>query len=215
MKKILLFITAFVISLSTSYAGGAYERTMGESIGQIFSSKSEDMDALANKFNRIGEAEKDKWLPYYYASMTYIFKSFQLQESTAKDQALQSAQQSLDKAKDLVEANSEISSLQGFLYMISLSVDPANRGQSMSPKAFAAFEKALALNPKNPRAILFKGQMMYGAAEFFGSGTEEACGMVLKSIEIFEAQEGNQTMQPSWGIVSARQYQEKCNSVSK
>ena len=213
MKKIILTLTLATVFMYNSMAGGGYEKAIGQNIGSIFTTENvADYDGVANKFVRIGEAEKDKWLPYYYASLTYIFKSFRLTTIEDKDQALIQAQQMLDKSATLSESNSEIEALQGFLYMMSLSVDPSNRGQTMSPKAFGAYEKALALEPGNPRALLFKGQMMYGMAQFFGSGTEDACALVNKSMEIFEKEAGNQTIEPSWGIYSAKEYISKCNA---
>ncbi|MFT7033534.1 MAG: tetratricopeptide (TPR) repeat protein [Cyclobacteriaceae bacterium] len=216
MKKLITSILMLGIFETTGLANNSYEKTMEQNITMIFNTAEADqMNHVANKFVRIGEAEKSKWLPFYYSSMTYIFKSFQLQDAAEKDDALESAQRQLNRALKLESENSEISALQGFLYMISLSVDPASRGQSISPKAFAQFEKALAIDPKNPRALLFKGQMLYGSAQFFGTGTETACQMISRSIEIFEKSKNQKGIEPSWGLRSALSYNKNCNSFPK
>ena len=216
MKKLIASLIMLGIFGTATLANRSYEKSMEQNIAMIFNTTGADqMNGVANKFIRIGEAEKSKWLPFYYSSMTYVFKSFQLKDPMKKDEALENAQQQLNRAEVLEPVNSEISALQGFIYMIRLSVDPANRGQSMSPKAFAQFEKALALEPRNPRALLFKGQMLYGSAQFFGTGTESACQMISKSIEIFERSKKEQGIEPSWGLKSAMDYQKKCNSSTE
>lgn len=216
MKKVITSALIMFVYGTTALANGSYEKAMEQNIAMIFNTtEANQMNNVANKFIRIGEAEKSKWLPFYYSSMTYIFKSFQLQDASKRDEALESAQLQLNRAIELEEENSEISALQGFLYMISLSVDPANRGQSMSPKAFSQFEKALAIDSKNPRALLFKGQMLYGSAQFFGTGIEDACQMISKSIELFEVDKATKGIAPSWGLKSALDYKENCNSSTE
>lgn len=216
MKKLIASLIMLGLYGTTTLASSSYEKAMEQNIAMIFNTIGADqMNGVANKFVRIGEAEKSKWLPFYYSSMTYVFKSFQLQDPMKKDEALENAQQQLNRAAELDSKNSELAALQGFLYMISLSVDPASRGQTMSPKAFAQFEKALALEPRNPRALLFKGQMLYGSAQFFGTGTEPACQIISKSIEIFENNKKEQGINPSWGLKSAMDYQKNCNSSSE
>lgn len=216
MKNILII---FILTLSiTAVAGNekAYKKAMKSNIEQLHSAQAPDaFDMAANKFIRIGEAEKDKWLPYYYASLAYVWKSFRINDAQEKDKNLTESMTYLSKAKALEENNPEIIALEGFVYMIQISVDPANRGQSLTPKSFGAFNTALGIEPSNPRALLFKGQMQYGMSQFFGSGTEEACAMIVKSVDLFEQDNPKDSILPSWGLSSAQSYIEKCKPQEK
>jgi len=208
-----LIILAIIIS-TTAIAGSekAYIKAMKTGIIQLNEAKtSEQFDAVANKFIRIGGTEKDKWLPYYYSSLAYARKSFVLKELEEKDENLIESLKYMNKAKSLEENNAEVIALEGLIYMLQLSASPAERGQAMTPKTFGAFNTALGIEPANPRALLLKGQMQYGMSQFFGSGAEEACAMILKSIELFEnAEVDEDSILPDWGLASARQNVENC-----
>ena len=204
-----MFISAHVIAGNEK----AYNKVMSANITALNAAKTlESFDPIVHKFIRIGEAEKDKWLPYYYVSLAYVWKGFRLKEAAEKDKNLTESLKYIDKAKSLAENNAEVIALEGFIYMMQISIDPGSRGQSITPKAFGNFNQALAIQPTNPRALLFKGQMQYGMSQFFGSGTEEACAMILKSVELFDKDEKADSNLPAWGLSSANQYIENCKS---
>ncbi|HCX76982.1 MAG TPA: hypothetical protein DHU93_17945, partial [Algoriphagus sp.] len=76
------------------------------------------------------------------------------------------------------------------------------------------FGKAINLDRENPRALYLMAQMEYGMAQFFGSGTDKACGMVRLSLEQFEKEESIITedyILPKWGKRSAQQMMNNCN----
>lgn len=212
MKNYISIILGLLISANV-FAGNekAFKKAMASNISALNAAKDlTEFDPIANKFIRIGEAEKEQWLPYYYASLAYVWKGFRIKEMAEKDENLTEALKYIDKAKSLEENNAEVIALEGFIYMMQISIDPGTRGQSITPKAFGKFNQALAIQADNPRALLFKGQMQYGMSQFFGSGTEEACAMILKSVEFFEKDDKVDSILPSWGLSSANQYIENC-----
>lgn len=214
MKSLNILFVFAILSTFANAQSKKYVKTMEANIPGIFQAESiEALNASANTFDRIGQAEADQWEPYYYASLSYVFKAFRIEDLQAKDKVLDQALVALDKGSALAENNSEIISLRGFINMIKIGVDPATRGQTLSPKIMADYGKALKLDPNNPRANLFMGQMLFGSAQFFGTGVDDACAMVDKSLALFESEKPASSIAPSWGLHSAQQYKKQCETA--
>lgn len=216
MKTLLsIILSVSLVAPAVSGDKTKYEKTMESAITELYSNQDlAKFDAIANKFNRIGDAEANQWLPYYYAGLTYAFKSFRVEDMAKKDAVLDLGLAAISKADKLQPGNAEIIALKGFLTMMKIQVDPGTRGQTLSPGIYADFGKAMAIDPKNPRATLFMAQMNYGTAQFFGSGVEEACQLVEQSIKLFEDYEASEALSPNWGKDSAYQYREMCNQAT-
>ena len=209
MKAIILLLT-FVVSVAFAN-DDKYTEQMTKNIEAIYKAQAPDQFQQAiNAFERIGNAEKTKWEPFYYASFGYLMQATREQDGGKKDQLLDLAATSLDKAKVIKENESEIVALEGFIYMIRLTVDPATRGPKYSGMAMQSFGKALGLNPENPRALVFMAQMQYGTAEFFKSPTTEACATLTKSLEKFASFKTDNPVAPQWGEGLAEEWKEKC-----
>lgn len=167
-----------------------------------------DYVATANYFERVKANEKGEWLPAYYQALSLTFSAMRLD--------VEEMEKSLNRALEIViegekiNENSELVALEGFIHMMRLTVDPGTRGQTLSPIIFKLFNKSLAIDSNNPRAMLFLGQMEYGTAQFFGSGTEKACGYIQKAKGLFDEQPKEQTIYPTWGDKSIASYLNKC-----
>lgn len=206
------FIVLFVLTISRAWANDKYFETMQKNIQQVYSANtSEEILVAVNSFERIGNAEKDKWEPYYYASFGYIMASLREQEGNKKDAMLDKASDVLKKAAALNSDESEIVALEGFIYMIRVTVDPASRGQEYSGLAMQTFGRALGLNPGNPRAMALLAQMEYGTAQFFKASTANACATATKSIEMFDGFKSDNPLAPRWGKETSLQLLERCN----
>ena len=133
MKRITILILTLAV-VQVSFAGGdkKYTKAMEANIQALYDADSADAFApIANKFTRIGEAEKDEWLPYYYASLTEVFKSFRISDIKLKDVVLDQALDHLAKAEAVEQDNSEIVALEGMIYMLKINVDPGTRGKCL------------------------------------------------------------------------------------
>lgn len=210
--NLLLFLTIYAVMAQAQST--KYIQTMETSIPAIYQAESiEAFDPLANKFDRIGQAEGSQWEPYYYAALTHTFKAFRINDLQAKDVVLDQALTALSKADNLSENNTEIIALRGFINMIKIGVDPATRGQSLSPKIMADFNQSLKLEPNNPRANLFMGQMLFGTAQFFGTGTDDACALIDRSLMLFDTEKPASSIAPSWGKFGAEQSKSECEAA--
>jgi len=209
MKTIIL-IFAF-ISSSALASDDKYTEQMEKNISAVYKAQTnEEFQSAINLFERIGIAEKTKWEPFYYAAFGYVMQATREQDGAKKDQFLDLALTSLDKAKLINESESEIIALQGFVHMIRVTVDPASRGQKYSSLAFQSYSQAIELNPENPRALVFMAQMQYGTAQFFKSSTDEACATLAQSIEKFAAFKTDNPLAPKWGKGTADEMLKKC-----
>jgi len=214
MKKLILTFALSFLWISLSVASDpAFEKAMKKQIiamDQI--ANAEQSKEVANGFLRIAEAKSEEWLPLYYAGLIHIEAAFRFEVN--KDQYLDQALKYIEQAEKLAPANSEVTALKGYAIMGKISLDPASRGQNLSPQAMQLFGKAINLDRENPRALYLMAQMEYGMAQFFGSGTDKACGMVRLSLELFEKEESIITedyILPKWGKRSAQQMMNNCN----
>jgi hypothetical protein len=209
MKTITLLLS--FISSITFANDDKYTEQMTKNIDAIYKAQAPDQFQQAiNAFERIGNAEKTKWEPFYYASFGYLMQATREHDGGKKDQFLDLATTSLDKAKVIKENESEIVALEGFIYMIRLTADPATRGPQYSGMAMQSFGKAIGLNPENPRALALMAQMQYGTAEFFKSPTTEACATLSMSLEKFATFKADNPLAPQWGKGMAEEMKEKC-----
>ena len=157
------------------------------------------LQGLANNYERISNAESDKWHPLYYASLCNIYMSFKSSDAQIKDEYLSKAQIFLDKAFELYPDESELFVLQGFIYQAMLQVNPNERGREFFVLAGDALNEAKQLNPENPRVYYLIGVNLLNAPESVGGGTEAACEFFQTAAEKFPNYTPQHVLSPTWG----------------
>ncbi len=209
MKTTMLILFSFCSMLV--FANDKYEQVMQANIQAIYKAQStEETQQAVNAFERIGAAEKNKWEPFYYASFGYILESTRVEDGAKRDALLDKATEILRKASAIKENDSEITALEGFIYMMRVTVDPATRGQQYSGLAMQTFGKALGIDPANPRAMALMAQMEFGTAQFFKSSTAGACEKASNAIAMFDAPPSTDPLAPRWGKETAMQVAKQC-----
>jgi tetratricopeptide (TPR) repeat protein len=213
MKKqsILILLLTIVLPFTKSFANDKFTEAMVKNISLVY--HAEDVatyQEAANAFERIAQAEPARWEPLYYAAFAYILMSDKETDKVKKDASLDAAIVVLEKATLLTHDQSEVSAMLGFAHMMRIPIDPASRGMMYAPKAMQAFEKAVALNANNPRALALKAQMEFGTAQFFGSGTEAPCALNAKALELFDKFVPENQLTPVWGKSMAEGLVQKC-----
>lgn len=210
MKSLILNLALGLIFSQHLLADNDYEQAMKKGIENLHNAQSpEAMQQVAHYFERIAAAEIEQWLPYYYAAYTRITLGVMEQSDTQLDQA----QGHLDQIADQQGDASEVSALQGYLYMIRVSLDPANRGPHLAPQATETLSKAVQMNPENPRAVMLLAQMQYGTAQFFKSDLSEACQSVEKALLLFDQEKPASALAPAWGKEIAQAIHQECSSA--
>lgn len=201
-----LHIVATCISLlcldqaTAASANDQYLEAMQKCIAEIYNgSDIVHLQRTVNALERIAAAEPEKWEPQYYAAFGYLMMVTRETDGAKKDGYLDRAHGAIEQANALMPDDSEIIALQGFVYMLRIAVDPASRGQELAPVATQILERAIRLNPENPRALILTAQMKFGSAKFLGGSTHEACSLASKSLSKFTAQKTDNPLAPKWG----------------
>lgn len=212
--KISLVFILLSFSSSVIAQDSAFYKAMKKGLEMMTNNESlEDLQKTANMFDRISEKEKEEWLPLYYSGLNYIYMSFSDSlDLNQRDAYLAKAKERATKADELLENNVEVVILLGYIDMARLSADPASRGPSLSPVVLQSFGKALAMDPKNPRALVMMARMEQGMAQFFGSGYEKPCGLANQSLASYSQQEEGGIL-PYWGKEMAEQMVKSCEKL--
>ena len=206
MKKNLILLLGMLCA-SVALANGQFEKAMGKNVPAMFTAETpEELQAVINQLDRIGEAEGDRWEPYYYAAFGYLRLGEMYETAAEKDKYFDLAMEEVEKGEAIKPNDSEIEAMRGYINMMKLTVDPQTRGMTYSGLAFASFQKAIALDENNPRAHFLMGRMQYGTAQFMGGTTDEACGSLFKALVMFEkAEDPENPFAPTWGKESTEQ----------
>jgi hypothetical protein len=208
--KTMFTLTVLLAVLTSAAFSSNYEEAMKTNILKINESKSAaELTTLANQFQRISNAEKDKWLPGYYAAYCYVNATF-FDELKAKEihEYLDLAQAEIDKVQKLSPRESEIFALQAFIYQ--LRITDMSKGYKYSSLATEAINTAEKLNPDNPRVYYLRGSNTFHTPKMFGGGKEKAKPDLAKAAQMFETQKLESEIAPAWGAEHNGQLLKQC-----
>ncbi|MEI6265971.1 MAG: hypothetical protein WCP74_12795 [Sphingobacteriia bacterium] len=196
MKKLLVVLSMFLFASTNAQK---FEGAMEKGMMQFKDAKSPDeMLATSAFFERVGDAEKDKWLPYYYAAQTQILAAW-MNPKSDKDKVAEKANALILKAELLSPNNSEIYCLKQMTAVMQLTVDAMSRWQSYGAIASEAIAKAKAADATNPRPYMLEGQYLMNVPEAFGGGKAVAKKILEKSLSMFETFKPASPFHPNWG----------------
>ncbi|KJF42935.1 tetratricopeptide repeat protein [Draconibacterium sediminis] len=203
-------ITILLVVLSTTAFSSKYEETMKTNIDKLYQlHTSAELQVLANQFERIGNAEQDKWLPNYYAAYCFIRSTFfDEMDDDAKHAQLDKAQALVDQLMKTNDDESEVYALQALLYQIRIT--DMSKGAKYSMKASDAIKQAERLNPENPRVYYLRGSNTFHTPKFFGGGAEKAKPDLEKAAKMFESNQPTNPLMPTWGNVHNEQLLSQC-----
>ncbi len=205
MKTIITSIAIFICSLLSAQA--QYEQGMGKAM-QIWGAGN-NTEAVAT-FERIASVEKTNWLPNYYIAFISTIDVFGAKDKTKIPALLTKAQDAIDNATAISPNNPEIMVVQAMLYTAILVQDPMTNGQKYSALAMEEYNKALVIDPKNPRTVFSKAEFEIGGAKYWKSDTKPMCEAIAKSIELFANFKPETQFHPNWGLERAQEALKNC-----
>lgn len=203
MKKYLLTFALSMMSFM-AFAQADYEKIMSDKIAKLETTRSTDeFQALANDFERIGKKETKQWLPPYYAAFAYLQKG-RMQMQSGKMSELSINADIADKYLDQAEAiagkdNSEIHLLRKMAYSLRMMENPAERYMTDGMKAMEELKKAETLDPNNPRVALIKAEDTYFTPEQYGGSKEKGLEQFKAALVKFNAFKPKTALDPNWG----------------
>ena len=212
MKKIILAFTLCILAVSSFAQSSKFQQTMQTNLVRFDSLKTpDDYISLAASFERIADAEKTQWLPYYYAALSHILRGFSDTKAN-KDEVAEKADALIAKAEVIEPKNAEIFLLKSMTSTLHMLVDPSTRWQQYGASVNSNRETAKQLDPNNPRVYFLEGQNVFGTPKEFGGGKDKAKPLFEKSLELFKTYKTAGSLYPNWGEKSTGQMLEQTKS---
>ena len=198
-----LFILLLGFQLQASDGGDKYVEAMKKALSMMDTASTvQTYQNCANRFERIGKAEKKEWLPYYYAGICYSLMIYSEKDMTKIDPMLDRADEYLDMALDMKLKDfekSEILVVKGMVAGGRIMVEPQTRSMKYGPMSGQYYQRAANLNPENPRALSMSGQSLMFTPKQFGGGRDKAIPVMEDALAKYEAWEDPYELFPDWG----------------
>lgn len=214
MKKSLV---CFFFALSVgAYAQDAdrYVNAMQVNVSRLDTTgEKKGFIALANNFERIALAEKDKWLPYYYAGFCLLDVISKEKDLNEIDRQADRAEQLLNSADALSPNNADVYALRSNLLYAKIVVDVMKRGPSLAPKAESLLRRAAEIDPENPRVNLLIAQIKLFSPEGMGGDRKMACRLADKVMAAYQNLATND-INPHWGKEAAEDLVKRCTKLT-
>lgn len=200
MKAFLLVLTLCSV-LATQAQSEKYVQAMQQKLAQFDTAKTTaDLQTVSAAFERIAEAEKTQWLPYYYAALAQARIGF-TDKAVDKDALAAKASALLTKAES-IENNADLCTVRNMIATVQMLVDPMSRWQTYGAQAGAALQTGMKLDPNNPRLYYLQAMSIYGTPEQFGGGKDKAKPVFEKAVALGKAEQVK-PLYPNWGLKEA------------
>jgi hypothetical protein len=196
MQKAILAL-ALLITLTASAQSDKYIQVMQKNIALLDSAKSiDELTSLAGTFERIGDAEKTQWLPYYYAALAQTWNGW---NPAVKDKDANSQKINAYLAKaEAIEKNAELYAVENMSATQQMLVDPQSRYMTNGKDAATALQKGMQADPNNPRLYYLQGMSLFGTPSQYGGGKDKAKPLFEKSVALYKAAQPK-PLYPHWG----------------
>ena len=195
MIRLFIILLMFLVSLVT-FSQPKYEQGMQQAFQLMQENK---LDDAANLFERIGNAEKTNWLPYYNVALLKTRTTFAMKDNSKIEAQLKIAEDFIAKADAISPDNSEIYVLKALINVAKIASNPMVYGASLSAPTSKLYQKAIALDKNNPRAQSGLIDFEMGGAKFFNKDLTPYCKKLQKTLAMYDAFTPVSKFHPNWG----------------
>ena len=201
MKKPVLLAAIICLANLTFAQSDKYTAAMKSNIAMLDSMMVKGNGAeLANNFERIADAEKTQWLPYYYAAFCTVTQAYTEKDNSKKDAIADKAQQLIDKAEIILgKENSETDVIKSMIATAHMMVDPSSRYMTYGPASTRFIEKSKSLDSTNPRPVLLEAEGKFFTPPEYGGGPGPAKEYFDKAYALNEKFKPETELSPNWG----------------
>ena len=212
MKKLILATIVLFFSVVVMAQSEKFTAAMTKNLAAMDTSfrNPADLVTVANNFERIANAEKNQWLPYYYAAFCLVNNGFMEKDKDKIDGIADRATTLIDKADSLSPKNSEISCIKSMIASCHMMVDPMQRWQEYGAESNSNMQAAMLQDPSNPRPYYLKGQGLKYTPEQFGGGCKTAKPELLTALDKYSTFKPASELNPNWGKVQVEQLLKEC-----
>ena len=208
MKKLLVIASLFMVTMVS--AQGKFEAGMGKGLGMLKEAKTAAaLTETSAFFERIADAEKTQWLPYYYAALS-LYQSAWADPKADKDKVGEACKVLVSKGM-AIEKTADLYCLDQQVAVLQMMVDPMTRWQTYGAAAKVALESAKNVDATNPRIYYLDGMTLMNTPEAFGGGKTVAKPLFAKSVELFTTYKPATPFHPNWGADEAAKQLAACN----
>jgi hypothetical protein len=213
MKKLILSTIVLLVSVVTFAQSEKYTAAMKKNLTAMDSAFKTPPDLLnvSNNFERIANAEKNQWLPYYYAAFCQVNYGLIQQDKDKMDGYADKATELIAKADSLSPNNSEISCVKSMIATCHMLVNPMQRFQEYGQESTGNMETAMQQDATNPRPYLLKGQNLKYTPEQFGGGCKTAKPLLQTAADKFASFKPASDISPNWGMDRVNALLKDCN----
>ena len=208
MKKLLVIASLFMVTMVS--AQGKFEAGMGKGLGMLKEAKTAAaLIETSAFFERVADAEKTQWLPYYYAALS-LYQSAWADSKADKDKVGEACKVLISKGM-AIEKTADLYCLEQQVAVLQMMVDPMTRWQTYGAAAKVALESAKNVDATNPRIYYLDGMTLMNTPEAFGGGKAVAKPLFAKSVELFTTYKPATPFHPNWGADDAAKQLAACN----
>lgn len=213
MKTLITIISLLAVSPVGVAQSDKYQKAMETAVATYDTARSAaTIQSLTGQFNRIAQAEKARWLPYYYAGMCAMNRANKEPDMARVDGWADQAEAFAQRADSLSPNNSEVSCLMATIHFARINVDFMGRGPKYSALGADALQRAMQQNPNNPRAMIVLAGLRNSAPAGFGGDKPMACQLAAKAVQVY-ATEPATGIEPHWGRANAERIVSKCGEA--
>jgi hypothetical protein len=194
--------------LTVTAQSDKYVSAMQKNLVLFDSAKTtQDLRTVSNAFERIGESEKNQWLPYYYAGLA-LSRIGWMDPNVDKDENALRINAFCDKAA-AIDNNAEVYILRNMAATQAMLVDPQTRWQTFGAEASNALKKGQELDPGNPRIYYLQGMSLFNTPTAFGGGKDKAKPLFEKAIALYKTY-NVKPLYPNWGEKQTEEMLAQC-----
>ncbi len=156
MKRIIFAIACIATTTFTYAQSERYTTGMEKNLQMLdFAKTTQDLVDVSAAFERIGDAEKTQWLPYYYAALALTNVAW-MDANVDKDKNATQIRALVDKGM-AIDKNADLYTLLNMAATQQMLVDPQQRWQTYGAEAAKALQTGMQLDPNNPRVYYLQG----------------------------------------------------------